>query len=308
MSDFWGQLPPPNNQQPWGQQPDNQQPWSQQPPQSPTQHPWGQPIPQQSKNQHPWGQSSLPNQQPQPTQQAWGQQPSNTNWQQQPLYSGQFQPVQTPQKKKRNKLWVVLGIVGGVLALSCAFCGIISSFSKTSNAYNTTVTQTTTPIDTSTKVAQAVQPTTIPKPTPTPTLAPTPKPTATPVPTETQAQTEADYKASTVSTTIADLDKDGNADIGKDVHFTCTILKFVKDASGNTAGANVTTQDTSAVVQVEFTTGTDITKLNEEDILEVWGTDAGVFSGTNSFGATVQEVGITAQYMNDQTSNYQVDN
>jgi len=316
MSDFWGQQPPPNNQQPWGQppaqQPNNQQPWSQQPPQSPTQQPWGQPLPQQPNNQQPWGQPSLSTQQPQPTQQAWGQQPSNTNWQPQPLYPGQFQPVQPPQKKKRNKLWIILSIVGGVLVLSCALCGIVSSLPKTSNTDSATVAQTATPVDTSTKVAQVVQPMTMPtatpKPKPTPTLAPTPKPTATPVPTETQGQIETDYKASTTSVTVANLDKDGSVDKGKDVHFTCTILKFVKDSSGNTAGANVTTQDSSAIVQVEFTNGTDITKLNEGDILEVWGTDEGVFSGTNAFGGTVQEVGVTAQYMNDQTTGYQAGN
>ena len=40
-------------------------------------------------------------------------------------------------------------------------------------------------------------------------------------------------------------------------------------------------------------------------ILEVWGTDGGVFSGQNAFGGTVQEVGIAAQYMTDKTTNYQ---
>jgi len=91
------------------------------------------------------------------------------------------------------------------------------------------------------------------------------------------------------------------------VHFTCKIVGFVKDSSGNTAGAKVMEQDdsSSSVVQVEFTSGTDVSKLNEGDILEVWGTDAGVFSGTNGFGATIQEVGISAQYMTDQTTGYQ---
>ncbi len=87
-------------------------------------------------------------------------------------------------------------------------------------------------------------------------------------------------------------------------------MNFVKDSSGNTAGANVDAQDSysSSVIQVTFTPGTDITKLNEGDILEVWGTDDGTFSGTNAFGGTIQEVSITAQYITDQTTNYQADN
>ena len=108
-----------------------------------------------------------------------------------------------------------------------------------------------------------------------PTLAPTPKPT----PTVSAAQLEATYKASTTDTTIATLDKDGNADQGKDVHFTCTILNFVKDSNGNTAGANVDDPNTSGVVQIAFPTNTDLSQLNTGDILEVWGTDEGTQAG-----------------------------
>lgn len=121
----------------------------------------------------------------------------------------------------------------------------------------------------------------------------------------TAPQTEADYKASTTDITVTNLDKDGSVDKGKEVHFTCTILNFVKDSTGNTAGANVTTQGYASIIQVAFTSGTDLTQLNAGDVLEVWGTDQGVFSGKNAFGATVQEVEIMAKYMNDQTTNYQ---
>lgn len=214
-----------------------------------------------------WGQQPGPNQQP------WGQQPPYNSGQQPPFNPGQFQPLQ-PQQKKRTWLWITLGILGGALVL----CGIIavigSSFSSTSNASNTgtiTVAQTATP-------------------------------------TKTQAQIEAAYKASTKSITVTNLDKDGSADKGKEVHFTSKIVQFVKDSTGKTAGANVSDADTSyssSLVQVAFTPGTDITRLNQGDILEVWGTDQGVFSGTNAFGGTVQEVGITAHYMEDQTTKYQ---
>src|SRR5947209_7774284 len=51
------------------------------------------------------------------------------------------------------------------------------------------------------------------------------------------------FKASAQDTTVENLDKDANTDKGAGVHFTCKILKFVKDDSGNTAGANVEDAD-----------------------------------------------------------------
>jgi hypothetical protein len=114
------------------------------------------------------------------------------------------------------------------------------------------------------------------------------------------------FRASAQETTVENLDKDSNADKGKNVFFTCTITSFVKDDSGNTAGANVRGTDTSSftVIQVGFPANIDITKLNTGDTLQVWGTDEGVFSGKNGFGATIQEVEVTALYMMDVTSSY----
>ena len=100
------------------------------------------------------------------------------------------------------------------------------------------------------------------------------------------------------------MDKDGNNDQGNDVHFTCSILSFVKDSSGNTAGANVDDPNSSSVIQVAFPDGTDLSQLNTGDTLEVWGTDDGTSSGTNAYGATIQEVGVSAAYMTDQTTGY----
>ena len=89
------------------------------------------------------------------------------------------------------------------------------------------------------------------------------------------------------------------------MHFTCTILNFVKDSNGNTAGANVDDPNTSGVVQIAFPANTDLSQLNTDDALEVWGTDEGTQTGQNAFGATIQEVGVLALYMTDKTTNYQ---
>ena len=97
----------------------------------------------------------------------------------------------------------------------------------------------------------------------------------------------------------------GIADSGKDVHFMARIPTFVKDDSGNSAGANVDDPNTSGVEQVAFPSGTDLSQLNVGDTLEVWGTDGGTASGQNAFGATIQEVVISAHYLTDQTTGYQ---
>ena len=101
------------------------------------------------------------------------------------------------------------------------------------------------------------------------------------------------------------LDKNGNVDKGKDVHFVCVILNFLKDDSGNTAGANVTVPNTSAaVIEIAFPSETDLSQLHENDGVEVWGVDEGVFGGKNAYGGTVQEVVISAYYLTDKNTGY----
>ena len=221
---------------------------------------------------------------PQPNQQPWEQQPPPYGWQQQTLNPGQFQPQQPLPKKKRNRLWIILGIIGIAIVLF----GVLGIFAANFlNSRNATVAQTAARTNTSTKVTQVVQSTI--------------SPTATP--TETAAQ----YKPSTTSTTVTNLDKDGTADQGKNVHFIGTILYFLKDSAGVTAGANVTDPGSnfSPAIQITFPHGTDITRLNTGDTLEVWGYDQGVLNATNVFGTPVQVVGVAAIYMTDQTTHYQ---
>jgi cytoskeletal protein RodZ len=227
---------------------------------------------------------------------------------QQPMYASSPIPNQQNQPPKKNawrwykrqkngtKLGVGCLAIIGVLVL-CGLCSAVSNGASSTQATAVAASPTATQ-----HVAQALTPTAtpVPKPTPKPTATPKPKPTASP------AQVEESYKAGTTDTTVSDVDKEGNVDQYKNVHVICTILAFVKDDSGNTAGANVSDpNDLSSIIQIEFTPGTDITQLNANDTLEVWGLDAGVSSGTNAFGGTVQESAVQAIYMNDQTTGYQ---
>src|SRR2546421_949724 len=126
----------------------------------------------------------------QPTWQGLPQQslPSSPGWQ---------PPQPLPPKKSRRRLWIILAIIGGILALSCATCGIVGAFAPpTKQAVQPTVaiatataaptqvpTATDTPSPTPSPTATAT-----PKPTPKPTVLavkPTPKPTQRPQPTPT---------------------------------------------------------------------------------------------------------------------------
>jgi hypothetical protein len=229
-------------------------------------------------------------------------------YQQQPIFPPPppMPPQHSPKKKPTFKETWNSGASGkcgiifasAVLLLVVGLCsGVMhAATSGSQDAATTASTATTQPTTTTKHVAVAPA-----KPTPKP------KPTAKPAPTQSPAQIEDAYKASTTNTDVVTLDKDGNADMGNDEHFTCTLVAFVKDSSGNTAGANVTDTASSSgsFVQVAFTPGTDVTQLNANDTIEVWGANQGVASGSNAFGATVQEVVIQANYITDQTTGYQ---
>ena len=289
-------------------------PQDNQPPQQP-QQPFNDPTqqyPQQQLND-PWRPSqhtSYPPQQP------------NTQYPPQQPFPGTPPPPQPSKPLPHQRIWPWFRhlskkaqiIICVVLVLSCALCaGVSAAAGNTPTAQvaatpapTATATMVPTATPTTGKVVPQVteQPTEPPTPTPTPT--PKPTPTDTPVPTESPAQVEKTYKDGTTQTTVSSLDKDGNSDQGKNVTFTCQIVKFVKDDSGNTAGANVNDpNDPGVFVQIAFPDGTDLSQLNENDTLVVWGLDDGVSSGTNAFGATVQEVVVSALYLTDQTTGYQ---
>ena len=111
---------------------------SQQPPYGQPQPPYGQPPSQYGQQ---WGQQPQPPyeqppyEQPQqpPYQQQWPQQPPQGSAPTQyagPAYGAQpvpgYMPPPQQQRKSRRGLWIALAIIGGVLLLGCAICGIAS--------------------------------------------------------------------------------------------------------------------------------------------------------------------------------------
>ncbi len=252
-------------------------------PQGPYGGNYSQPQPQQPQSQYfppqPQGPYGGNYSQPQPQQpQSQYFPPSQVPPPYYPYQPGQQYPLPTPQGKppKKRTKGLVIGAI--ILLLVIGLC------SGVMHATTTTADTTTTPD----------------------TPSATQVPTATPEPTRSPAQLAAAYKSKTTSTTVTTIDKKGNNGQNDEVHFVCTIMSFVKNSSGNTATANVSDVGgyTGSLVQILFTPNTDVTQLNNNDIVEVWGSDQGVATGTNAFGATVQEVVVQVTYLTDKTTGY----
>lgn len=117
-------------QPPYGQPPSGQPQWGPPPQQSPYEQPqtqWGpSPQPPYGQPQPQWG----------PPPQQYGQPPYGA-----PQYG--VPPVQPPKRSLRW-LWITLGIVGGIILLSCIGCGILfaTSFNLIKTAVQPTVVAT----------------------------------------------------------------------------------------------------------------------------------------------------------------------
>ncbi len=121
------------------------------------------------------------------------------------------------------------------------------------------------------------------------------------------AQVVADYKASAQQVTLANLQKDPNAYKGKVITFTTTITKFLQDSSGNTGAMNVDDPNDFSSAYVNLSSYIDLSKLNKDDTVQIWGTGLGILSGKNAFGGDVNVPGVNETYLLDATTGYSDD-
>jgi hypothetical protein len=106
--------------------------------------------------------------------------------------------------------------------------------------------------------------------------------------------------------TVADIAKTPSkyADGVTNIVFTCKILSFARNDQGDAAGANCVDQnDYSSIVQID-TGNFDISKINADDTVTIYGFLTGVGQGKNSFGGEVTEALISGLYINDETTGY----
>ena len=272
--------------QPTAQPPYGPPPYSQPPMQPPMQPPYGQPP----YGQPPYGQ---PPAQPPYGQPAYGQpvQPSQPPMYQQPY--PQPPTVQNNALGRLNRFRRQRPILAGIAAIVaiCVVCGICATVISAAQGGGSTASNNGgVPSSGATSSSNAT-----PEPTATSTLEPTAVPTESAI----------EYRNSAKNVSVANLAKDPNSYKGQSVKFQAIILNFVQDSSGNTAGANVSDpNDYSSVIQIAFSPNLSVQDMNKNDTITVWGQGAGSFSGTNAFGATIQEGAVEELYLHDSTTGY----
>jgi hypothetical protein len=139
----------------------------------------------------------------------------------------------------------------------------------------------------------------------TPTITPTEAPTDTPKPTLTPQQIIANFEKDAQTITVADIYKSPNSYKGKSLIFTCSVSGFPKDENGDVGALNC--DDPNAYgsnVQIGISKETDVTKINENDLIKVYGLGAGAMQGKNAFGGDITTGGIVGLYINDLTTGY----
>jgi hypothetical protein len=92
---------------------------------------------------------------------------------------------------------------------------------------------------------------------------------------------------------------------GKGLVFQCSVSSFLKDDNGDVAALNCDDpNDFSSYVQVGISKDTDATKINQDDLVKVYGMGLGATSGTNAYGGQITTGAVMGLYMNDLTSGY----
>ena len=169
-----------------------------------------------------------------------------------------------------------------------AFLVLVSSIGNSNS-------KTTTSTDSKSTSSQVATVTPQPKSTPVPTITPSPKP----VPKDANG-----FPMDAEAVTVENLDKAPSQYDGKKITFTCSVIGFAKDDSGNATAVNCSDlNDFTSVVQVD-TSLFDMTKINKDDTVRFYGLGTGSATGKNAYGGDISESLVMAAYINDLTSGY----
>ncbi|MGH7202960.1 MAG: hypothetical protein ACREHC_00775 [Candidatus Levyibacteriota bacterium] len=104
---------------------------------------------------------------------------------------------------------------------------------------------------------------------------------------------------------MADIYKTPNSYKGKALIFTCTVSGFPKDENGDVGALNCDdSNDLISNVQIGIDKKTDVTKINQNDTIKVYGMGLGANTGKNAFGADITTGAILGLYIIDSTSGY----
>jgi len=150
-------------------------------------------------------------------------------------------------------------------------------------------------VETQTQPTQAVSPTPIPTNEP---KAVTPPPTV--------SYDNNGFPDNAKQVTVANIAKTPSkyADGVTNVVFTCKILSFARNDQGDAAGLNCAdSNDYSSIVQIDAG-NFDVSKINADDTVTIYGFVTGVGQGKNAYGGEVTEALVSGMYINDATSGY----
>ncbi len=124
-------------------------------------------------------------------------------------------------------------------------------------------------------------------------------------PPETPDQIVADFVKNAQTVTVANIYKSPNSYKDKSIVFTCSVSGFPKDNNGNVAGLNCNDPNNyGSNVQVAIGSDVDVTKINDNDTIKVYGMGLGAIKGNNAFGAEITTGGVMGLYINDLTTGY----
>ncbi len=130
-------------------------------------------------------------------------------------------------------------------------------------------------------------------------LTNTPEPSPTSIPLDING-----FPIDSEAVTVNNLCKAPSTYTGKKVTFTCKVIGFAKDNSGNASAVNCSdVDDYTSIIQVD-TILFDMTRINKNDIVRFFGRVSGVATGKNAFGSDVTETIVSGEGINDLTSGY----
>ena len=87
--------------------------------------------------------------------------------------------------------------------------------------------------------------------------------------------------------------------------FPATIDGFLQDSSGDTTAMNVSDpNDPSSTVYIQLSSYADVTKMNKNDSVTIWGDGQGSHSGKNAFGGSINVSVVSEVYLSDATTGY----
>ncbi len=139
--------------------------------------------------------------------------------------------------------------------------------------------------------------------TPSPEI--TEPPTATPKPTLTTQQIIAQFESQAKTVTVANIYKSPNSYKDNALIFTCSVSGFPKDDNGDVAALNcIDPNNYGSNVQIAIDKKIDVTQINQNDTIKVYGMGMGAVTGKNAFGADITTGEILGLYINDLTTGY----